>query len=156
VKTGKTRRQVLIERNTKHGLCRVYPREYRSWKDMRARCRNPNDTNFKDYGGRGIIICSRWDDFALFFADMGIRAAGMTLDRIKVDGNYSPDNCRWASHQTQANNKRSNHRIVFGDDTRTLQQWSDHFGIEASKVRYRLKQGWPLHKVFSSEDFRCV
>lgn len=147
-------REMMWERNSTHGLCRVYPREYRSWKDMRARCNNPNNTDFKDYGGRGIKVCARWENFAHFFDDMGDRPAGASIDRIDVNGDYSPENCRWADASTQANNKRSNHRISFQGATRTLQEWCRHFGLDHSKVRYRLSRGWELEKVFSLEDFR--
>lgn len=144
----------LVDRNTTHGLSEARRREYRSWKDMRARCNNPKDSDYSDYGGRGILICERWDDFSLFYSDMGLRPKGLTIDRINVNGNYEPLNCRWASRKTQANNKRTNRRIAIGSETKTLQEWCRHFGIDHSKARYRLAQGWPIEKVFSLEDFR--
>lgn len=151
-----TKRPDLTERNTTHGLSRIALREYRSWKDMRARCRNPNDSDFRDYGARGVSIEPQWEDFEVFFRDMGERPQNQTLDRIDVNGNYGPRNCRWASHKTQANNKRSNHKIEINGIVQTLAQWCERYGIEPSKVRYRLKQGWPAEKAFSSEDFRRV
>lgn len=146
--------EVLLKRNTTHGVTQVNKREYRSWKDMRARCNNPRDSDYKDYGGRGIKYCERWNDFSLFLLDMGDRPAGFTLDRIDVNGDYGPDNCRWASDKTQANNKRNNRFVEIDGVTKTLQEWSDIYGIDRSKVRYRLNQGWPVEKAFSYEDFR--
>lgn len=146
--------ELMAQRNTTHGLSRAKRREYRSWKDMRARCRNPNDSDYKDYGGRGISVCDRWEDFENFYADMGDRPNGMTLDRIEVNGNYEPSNCRWAPHKVQANNKRSNHLIELNGETRTLQAWCDKLGIEPSKVRYRLKAGCTPDQAFSSGDMR--
>lgn len=143
-------RDVIAARNATHGLSKLKPREYRAWKNMRARCRNPSDTDFADYGGRGISIAARWDDFAAFYADMGDCPDGCSIDRIDVNGNYEPSNCRWASAKTQANNKRSN-RIVGGT---TLQQVADASGIDRSKLRYRLDAGYSLDEAIQPGDLR--
>ena len=79
---------------------------YKLWLGMRTRCNNPNAPNYHLYGGRGITVCERWDDFSLFCEDMGERPEGYTLDRICTNEPYSPDNCRWASSLLQGRNRR--------------------------------------------------
>lgn len=82
-------------------------RTYNTWQRMKGRCRYPHhNRNFKNYGGRGIKVCERWQKFENFLADMGERPPGRTLDRINVDGNYEPGNCRWATPTDQAANSR--------------------------------------------------
>ncbi len=94
--------------NRRHGHAQRHEmtRTYKSWISMRQRCRNANAPNFASYGGRGIAVCARWDSFELFLADMGPRPEGMSIDRIDVDGNYEPGNCRWATPKQQQANRR--------------------------------------------------
>jgi hypothetical protein len=98
----------------KHGETRsgMTP-EYRAWGDMRHRCRNPTAKSFKWYGGRGIAVCERWDDFRSFLADMGRKPGPeYSIDRIDNDGNYEPGNCRWATAKQQSNNHRKSNQYL--------------------------------------------
>jgi hypothetical protein len=81
-------------------------RTYASWYNMKSRCKNPKATGYKYYGGRGISVCDRWLNFENFLDDMGKRPEGKSIDRIDVNGNYEPSNCRWADAQLQNKNKR--------------------------------------------------
>lgn len=80
---------------------------YGTWEAMHQRCRNPNATGYRNYGGRGIKVCERWQKFENFLADVGERPVGHTLDRIDVNGDYTPDNVRWANRSIQNKNKRT-------------------------------------------------
>jgi hypothetical protein len=88
----------------KHG--KTSTRLYGVWEAMRGRCNNPNDKGYKNYGGRGITVCERWDSFVNFLVDMGEPAPGTTLDRENNDLGYSPENCRWATSHEQVINRR--------------------------------------------------
>jgi len=103
-----------IARNTVHGHNTVATKspEWNSWTAMHKRCRNPRHVSYAGYGGRGITVCARWQEFANFLADMGPRPHGRTLDRIDVNGNYEPGNCRWATLSEQQRNRRDSRRAA--------------------------------------------
>lgn len=128
-------------RNATHGLSK-HPL-YQVWSGMIGRCFDILDRHYPDYGGRGIGICERWLDVSNFVADMSAGyAPSLTLDRIDNSKGYSPSNCRWASAEEQANNKRNNRRIkAYGRD-RTLQQWSRETGVHYRTITSRLSFGW--------------
>ena len=98
----------LIESHTKHGHAKAgqLSPTYISWASMHTRCSNQNARNFKHYGGRGISVCERWKSFDNFLSDMGERPSGKSLDRIDVNRNYDPSNCKWSTHSEQVKNQR--------------------------------------------------
>lgn len=112
---------------------------YISWAEMRKRCYSPSVIRYAEYGGRGISVCPEWkESFEAFLADMGDRPEGMTLDRIDLNGNYTPDNCRWADKTEQANNKRNSFLITHDGKTQTAAQWSREIGVSGNVIRQRL------------------
>lgn len=92
--------------NQKHGY--RWTKTYAVWSNMKQRCTNPTRVDYKYYGGKGITICTRWKDFSNFILDMGEVPNGLTLDRINPNGNYEPNNCRWATWAVQNQNKSTN------------------------------------------------
>jgi hypothetical protein len=132
-------------RAVKHGAARgyTYTAEYTTWHHIRQRCENPNNSRYADYGGRGIAICARWTDFVAFLADMGPRPSPRhSIDRINVDGPYSPDNCRWATPVEQMRNRRNNHWVTVGNESLTVSEWAERTGMDHNTIATRLTRGW--------------
>src|SRR5690554_1858227 len=128
---------------TKHPL-------YMTWSNMRQRCRNKNSPTFHRYGGRGIAICERWDNFDLFVADMGEKPTpAHTLDRENNDGPYSPDNCRWATRKEQSRNVERNLIAVVEGKSYLAVELADVAGIAAKSIQKRAIKGLPLERVIS-------
>jgi hypothetical protein len=134
----------------KHGGAINHQRtaEYRAWRHMKSRCLNPRVPSFADYGGRGISICDRWrDNFQAFLDDMGERPSPKhSVDRIDTNGDYEPNNCRWATKLEQANNTRWNRRLILNGESRTIAQWARVINIDASTIQRRLTVGWTVER----------
>ena len=119
--------------------------EYMTWKRMRNRCNNVRGSDYDNYGGRGIKICERWNDFKLFLQDMGPRPGdGYSIDRIDNDKGYCPENCRWATVEQQANNKRSSRILVHNNESKTLAEWSRETGLKSHTIFARIAKGWSV------------
>jgi len=119
--------------------------EYNSWIGMKGRCNNPNHPRWNDYGGRGITVCSKWDeDFSAFLSDMGRRpSAHHTLDRIDNNKGYEPANCRWATKQEQSSNTRRALRINLDGDLVSLREAYARTGITPATIAERRRKGCP-------------
>jgi hypothetical protein len=140
----------------KHGEASMRTVEYRTWRGMNQRCYSKTCKDYPRYGGKGVTVCQSWrNDYRNFLADMGRRPEGMnSIDRIDNEGNYSPDNCRWATHSQQCRNRRSSKRIKFNGKTHTLAGWSEITGIHADTIGYRIKQGWTIHDALTTPPRR--
>lgn len=138
---GCHKRAVNSVKNLTHGLSNSSINWI--WQNMMRRCYDPKNEAYIHYGGRGILVCERWHTFENFLADMGRRPDGLTLDRIDVNGNYEPDNCRWATPKEQARNQRRNRHITIAGETRVLSEWAEISGISATLLWARkFRLGW--------------
>jgi hypothetical protein len=151
---GCLKREKTIERSTKHGLSGGqgnYTRLYRIWLNMRRRCNNRRDQDYPYYGGRGIKVCKEWDNYAAFhdWAMKNGYADHLTLDRINNNGDYCPENCRWATRKEQARNTRQNHFITFNGKTMTIAEWAEYLGVSSTVLRTRLYRGWPIERALT-------
>lgn len=140
IKTGKTKSCGCLAKDTarsrllKHGASRS--REYNSWHHMKQRCQDPTYAQYKDYGGRGITICKRWDKFENFLADMGECPPDFFIDRINNNKGYSKTNCQWVSRTVNNNNRRNSVKV----SGRTITEIAEHLGVSRDVMKSRLKR----------------
>ena len=119
---------------------------FRIWATLKQRCLNPKAKGYENYGGRGIKVCESWLEFENFFADMGHKPKGMSIDRIDSNGNYEPSNCRWATGKTQGQNKRNNHMLTAFGQTKSRSAFADEYKLSYNTLVTRLKLGWDIEK----------
>lgn len=125
-------------------------RLYRVWIGMKGRCNNCKNKAYSYYGGRGIKVCQDWDESYALFRDWALANGyqeNLTIDRIDVNGNYCPENCRWVSMKVQMNNTRVNRRITLNGETKTMAEWSESTGLSYETIRNRTIKGKPADEV---------
>ncbi len=150
---GCLHKELAAQRQYKHGG--KGSEEYLIWKGMKQRCENPRNPNYKNYGARGITICAAWrTSFATFLHDMGPRPSPQhSLDRQDGAGNYTPENCRWATPLMQARNTRRNRLITHNDRTMTLSMWAEETGIAYAVLFARLDRlGWDIPRALTTPN----
>lgn len=138
--------------NITHGESKT--RLYTVWHNMRERCQNPNATEYHRYGGRGISVCAAWENYETF-RDWALShgySPSLSIDRKDNDGNYSPDNCRWATAKEQANNTSKTRLIELDGERLSVSEWARKLGINQSTLSMRLnKYGWSAEKALTTE-----
>lgn len=141
------------EARTTHGhTAGGFSREYSSWAGIKDRCLNKKNSGFKNYGARGIKVCDRWkNSFENFFKDMGECPEGRSIERINNDGDYCPENCKWATRFEQNNNTRGNHFLILNGERKTMKQWSISTGICAKLIWNRTHRGWSAHRTLTEK-----
>lgn len=130
------------KQNVKHGRGSSQKgrrdKTYAAWFCMKSRCQRTADLEYQRYGGRGVTVCARWQDFQKFFSDMGECPPEHTLDRKDPWGNYEPGNCRWATRSQQSQNLRTTRKFLFGETMWSLTELSVAFDVSREKLKYRL------------------
>lgn len=145
---GCLQKEKASEAKSKHGQSES--RLYAIYKNMKARCLNVNNRYYKNYGGRGITVCDEWkNSFESFYdwaMDNGYRE-DLTIDRIDVNGNYEPSNCRWATMKQQNRNRRNSRMIESNGEMKTLQEWSEILGMTRTTLSRRLSAGYTINDI---------
>ena len=141
--------------NTTHGKSSGYKkrrgRTYNSWAAMKQRCQYSNHKQYKDYGGRGVVVCERWQSFELFLEDMGECPPGHSIDRIDNNGNYEPVNCRWATAREQKINSSTTRFITLSGERMSLTDWCLRLNMPRSAVSTRINRlGWSPEKALTT------
>lgn len=140
------------EQHLTHG--KTGTRLYGIWNAMKDRCSNPNCKTFHLYGGRGIKVCEEWKHSFEAFSEWAVlngydpskKRGECTVDRIDVNGNYCPENCRIVSQKEQCKNKRSNRMITYNGETKTMTEWAEQYGLRVGTLRDRLSYGWDVER----------
>lgn len=158
LKTGHTSSCGCVGRIKRQEALRTHgcwgTRLYNIWHCMIQRCTNPTASSYVRYGGRGINVCTEWRNSFEAFCDWAIEngySDDLSIDRIDVNGNYEPSNCRWATMGEQANNRRTSNTITFKGETHTLADWAKITGIRRSTLVSRIASGWEIERVLSEE-----
>lgn len=120
-------------------------KDYNLYKEMKKRCRQKSSKCYKNYGGRGIKVCDRWNNFKNFNKDMGDRPSpDMSIDRIDNDGDYCPENCRWATRKQQSRNTRKSRYITYKGQRKCIAYWAEKMGLKWTTIRRRIEMGWSV------------
>jgi len=152
--SGKVKSCGCIWRQIRHGhaIQKHFTLTYSTWYNMKSRCKNPHTPMYNHYGGRGISVCERWQNFDNFLADMGERPAGTTIERINNDKGYEPGNCRWATMKEQSHNQRDNNLLTFKDQTFCLTEWAEKLSISPQTLRKRVSiLKWSIERAFTEK-----
>lgn len=144
--------EVCSSRQTTHNLSKTPI--YETWCHIIGRCTLPSDKAWKNYGGRGISICKEWrENFQIFYDQVSCLEnygkKGYTLDRIDNEGNYAPENVRWATRKTQCRNTRRNRIITFNNESKCLSEWAENIGISPDALDRRYRAGWSVERMLT-------
>lgn len=162
LKSGNTKSCGCLQRETasiigknkvKHGKCGT--RLYKIYRHIINRCYNKNDISYSNWGERGVIMCDEWKNDFMTFYEWAINNGyqdNLTIDRINVNGNYEPCNCRWTTPKTQANNRRSNVHLTYNGKTQTIKQWAEELNCNYTTILARYHAGWSVKEILFGKE----
>ena len=140
---------------TIHG--KSHSRIYQIWNSMKQRCSNPRAISYKNYGAKGVVVCDEWErNFETFYkwAMSNGYEEHLTIDRINSNGNYCPENCRWATPEEQQHNTSYNRVYSYKGVTRDVTQWAEVMGVSRNMLYKRLNRGWTIEKALTIKNKR--
>ncbi len=138
-----------VSQTKTHGMSRS--KTYKIWSGIMSRCYTKSATGFANYGGRGVSVCNDWHRFEGFIEDMGECPHGHSIDRIDVNGNYEPGNCRWASRKEQNRNQRDLVMMTLNGKAQCMSAWAEELGIPAGTIRSRILYGWSDERTLTTK-----
>lgn len=145
-------RKRLMESTQTHGYANK-ERLYDIWKNMKRRCYDKSNKRYENYGGKGVIVCDEWKNDYLSFRKWAY-ANGyndeLTIDRIDVNGNYEPSNCKWSSWKEQMNNQTRNRFLAYKGKTMTMSQWAELLGLTYGAMNHRVQRGWSMERIVNT------
>lgn len=145
---GRERASLASSKHKLHGT-----RIYGIWGGMIQRCKNENIERYEIYGGRGIKVCKEWEEDFLNFYNWAINNGyknNLSIDRVNVDGDYEPSNCRWVTAKEQARNTRTNVNLTYNNETHCVAEWSEITGIKSATIFYRIRHGWTIKEALTT------
>lgn len=151
LRTGHTQSCGCLNREviTTHGQSKTLT--YQVWNNMKNRCQNPDHPRYKDWGGRGITVCDKWQAYEGFFEDMGERPSqDLSIDRIDNDLGYYKENCQWGTEEIQSWNRRSNKLLEYNGIQETYHYWEEQSGIPARLIGLRIRRGWSPERALTT------
>lgn len=150
---GCLQKEIVTNKNIKHNHARRKERSrtYTTWTSMIQRCGDQNCIDYPIYGGRGIIVCKRWQKFVNFLKDMGEIPSGFQLDRVDNNRGYDKSNCRWSTPKQQGRNRRNNRMIFYKDKRQCLSAWAEEYGVNYKLLWKRIcVYNWPIEKALTT------
>lgn len=150
---GESKSCGCLHKNSMTSHNKAYTRIYRIWGHLKGRCLNKKHHAYKDYGGRGIAVCDEWLNFEPFYdwAMSNGYKEDLSIDRINVNGNYEPNNCRWVTIKEQNRNRRSNKLITYNNETHCIAEWAEIYNINRKKLEKDIRQGMSLEDAIKKE-----